>query len=344
MDPELPVQKFGENALVHARDASRLMEQRNVGEAKSALVKAAMGVAKQIDEIAKLIKRYTAVQDFYKQEEDSLTLKIGDIHSRERDARSQKSSAESNLHLQRNELSRHENNLGSARERLNAAERKRRENNKGTAITGVAAGVLTILSFGAAAPITAPLAVGAAAGALAFDRAADEAKSDMHRAECEIRDTRRKISDYETSISSLNNTISQLNRDESRYREDRSRLEKEKGRIKKVIAFLIDAETYGNQYLKSAQACSQRTGLMEEIASKAEKKDYSLFDSNGTERIVKSFEEAWEAFEEMNAKGQSYVFTVDFRCAQCNCSRNEFPYINSGKLICAGCFEELKEL
>ena len=290
------MQELGGNSLIQAREASQLIEQRNVGEAKSALVKAGMGVAKHIHEIAKLIERYTAVQDFYKQEEDSLTVKIGHIHSRERDARSRKSSAESNLYLQRNELSRHEGNLDSARGRLNSAERKRRERNTGTVITGVAAGVLTVLSFGAAAPITAPLAVGAAAGAFAFDRAADEAKDDMRRAEYEIRDTRRKINDSETAISSLNNTISQLNRDESRYKEDRSRLEKERGRIKAVIAFLIDAETYGNQYSETAQACSQRTTLVEKVVSKAEKKGYSLFDSNGTERILSSFEEAWEAF------------------------------------------------
>ena len=225
---------------------------------------------------------------------------------------------------------------------MNAAERKRRENNKGTVITGVAAGILTILSFGAAAPVTAPLAVGAAAGAFAFDRAADEAKDDMRRAECEIRDTRRKINDSEIAISSLNSTISQLNRDQSRYREDRSHFEKEKGRIKEVIAFLIDAETYGNQYLDKARACSQRTIVIEKLASKAEKKGYSIFDSTGTEQILTSFEEAWDTFEEMNQKGQSYVFIIDFQCSQCNCFRSEFPYVSSGKLICAGCFEKLQ--
>ena len=109
-----------------------------------------------------------------------------------------------------------------------------------------------------------------------------------------------------------------------------------------MIAFLIDAETYGNQYSKTAQACSQRTTLVEKVVSKAEKKGYSLFDSNGTERILTSFEEAWEAFEEMNEKGQSYVFKVDFQCSQCNYSCNEFPHVSGGKLICAGCFEEFQ--
>ena len=226
---------------------------------------------------------------------------------------------------------------------MNSAERKRRENKIGSAIsTGLTVGIVGILLFGAVAPIAAaPLAVGAAAGALAFDRAAYKAKDDMRRAECEIRDTRRTISDYETAISSLNNTISQLNQEERHYSKERNRLEREKARIKKVIAFLLDAKMYGNQYSKTAQTCSHRTTLVEKVASTAEKKGYSLFDSNGTEQILTSFEKAWEAFEEMNEKGQSYVFTIDFQC-QCNCSRNEIPYVSSGKLICASCFEKLQ--
>ena len=304
---DLTVQELGGNSLIQARKASELIEQRNISEAKSALVKAGMSVAKHIHEISKLIERYTAVQDFYKREEESLTLKIGDIHLQERDARSQKSSAESSLSLQRNELYRHKRNLESARDRLKSAEIKHT--------------VLTLLTFGATAPLTS--------GAVTS-------------AEREIRDTKRKINENESEISSLSSTISQLNRDESRYREDRRHLEKEKGRIKAVIAFLIDAETYGNEYSDTAQACSQRTTLVEKVVSTAEKKGYSLFDSSGTERILTSFEEAWEAFEEMNDKGQGYVFTIDFQCSQCNCSCKEFPYVSSGKLICAGCFEEFQ--
>ena len=103
----LTVQESKENSI-HIRCASQLIEQRNI----SALVKAGMDVAKHIHEITTLIERYTAVHNFYKQEEDSLTVSIDDIRSRERDAQSQKSSAESNLHLQRNELSRHGRNIG----------------------------------------------------------------------------------------------------------------------------------------------------------------------------------------------------------------------------------------
>ena len=83
---DLTVQELGVNSLLQAHEASELIEQKYISEAKSAPVNTGMGVAKHIHEIAKLIECYTAVQDFYKREEDSLTLKIGDILSREGDA------------------------------------------------------------------------------------------------------------------------------------------------------------------------------------------------------------------------------------------------------------------
>ena len=338
----LTLLKSGEKSLINARRSSQLIEQRKLCEANSALIKAGMGVAKHIHEITQLIERYTAVQKFYMEREDILTKKIGDIHKKEKAAQSKKSSAELELRLQRKTLYLHERNLDSARESLNLAERRHKENNMGTVLAGtkaVAATLATLCTLGIAAPITVPLVAEAVEDAIDFDHAANEAENEMRRAEHEIRDTKHKISDYESAISSLNNTIYQLNRDESRYREDRCHLEKEKGQIREVIAFLLDAEKYGYEYSDTAQACSQRTTLVKKVVSTAERKGYSLFDSNGTERILTSFEEAWETFEEMNEKGQSYVFTIDFQCSQCNCSRNEFPYISSGKLICAGCFE-----
>ena len=186
------VQESGQKSLTCAREASQLIEQRNIGEAKSALIQAGAGVAKHMQEIAYLIERYSAVQEYYMREENCLTAKINNVHSRELSAKSQKSSEEARLRLARDELSRHESDLSSARDRYNDANRKRGENKTASIATGIAAGILTVFSFGTAAPIIAPLAAGAVAGTIAFDRAADRAKDDMGRSEREIRDTRQK--------------------------------------------------------------------------------------------------------------------------------------------------------
>ena len=229
----------------------------NFGEAKTALVKAEVTVMKQVKEIVYLIERYTAVQE----EERNLTAKITDVHSEERSAEAQTSAAETRLRCERDELYRHERELSSARDRFREADEKRKANNTGTILTGVAAGLLTVFSFGAAAPMTAPLAVGATAGAIAFNNAADDAKEDMHRSEREISSSKSKISQSESTISSRSNTISQLNAEKCRYMSERSSLQDEKGRIKKVIVFLQDAQTYGSNYTTTAEACIQRTAL-----------------------------------------------------------------------------------
>ena len=333
----LSVQESGEKSLTFAREASQLIEQRNLAGAKGALVKAGIGVVKHMQEIAYLLERYTAVQEYYMREENSLIAKINSVHSRELSAKSQKSSEEAKLRLERDELRRHESNLSSARDRYNNANRKRAENKTASIATGIAAGILTVFSFGTAAPITAPLAAGAVAGTIAFDRAADSAKDDMARCESEIRDSKRKISSSESTVSSLSSTIAQLNSDVRCYEADRSRLQNEKGRIKEVIVFLNDAKMYGNQYTITAEACSQRTALATNMVAKAETRGYSLFDSQGTKRVLSSFKEAWDAFEEMNANGTSYNFKMKFSCSQCSCSCDEFPHVSSSQLICTNC-------
>ena len=336
------VQASGELSLAHARKASQQLEEGNFGEAKTALVKAEISVMKHVKEIIYLIERYTAVQEYYMEEEKNLTAKINDVHSRERSAETQKSAAETRLRCERDELYRHECELSSARDRFREADEKRKANNTGTIVTGVVAGLLTVFSFGAAAPITAPLAVGATAGAIAFNNAADDAKDDMHRSEREISSSKSKISQSESTISSLSNTISQLNAEKCRYMSERSSLQDEKGRIKKVIVFLQDAQTYGSNYTTTAEACIQRTALTGKVVGRVEAKGYSLFDCKGTERVLSSFEEAWDTFEEMNTNGSSYNFEVEFCCSRCSSSKQEFPHVISRQLICASCHDESK--
>ena len=237
------VQASGELSLAHARKASQQLEEGNFGEAKTALVKAEV----------------RAVEDYYLEEERNLTAKINNVHSRERSAESQKSAAETRLRCKRDELHRHKHELTSARDRFRVADEKRKANNTGTIVTGVAAGLLTVFSFGAAAPITAPFAVGATTGAIAFKNAADDAKDDMRMSEREISGRKSKISQSESTISSLSNTISQLNAEKCHYISEHSRLQNEKGQIKKVIVFLKDAQTYGSNYTTTAEASIQRT-------------------------------------------------------------------------------------
>ena len=342
------VLKAGGEVMVHAYDASEQLEQRNVGGARSALIKAGAGVVKHMKEIMELLKRYAAVEQYYKLKEKTLIGKINDILAQEQRAQSNKLKAEAELQVYKSDLSRHEADLRSARRSYEEADKKRKENNAGTAATGVVAGVAvlaTIFTLGAAAPVALPVAAGvtaagATAGAIAFDCAADKAKEDMQRSESRIRDTRSKISSTESSISSIGCTIEELNREQQKYEYERKCLQEEKGKLKKVIMFLMDAQVYGRDYTTVMEDCSVQTALTKRMVDRAETQ-YSLFDSKGTERIVTSFGEAWAAFEEMNKNGSNYAFEIEFDCSQCSSSCMEFPQVSDEKLICHSCYSEL---
>ena len=271
--------------MAHAYDASEQLEQRNVGGARSALIKAGAGVVKHMKEIMELLKRYAAVEHYYKLKEETLIGKINDILAQEQRAQSNKLKAEAELQVYKSDLSWHEADLRSARRSYEEADEKRKGNNAGTISTSVVAGVAvlaTIFTLGAAAPLTLPVAAGAAAGAIAFDRAADKAKEDMQRSESRIRDTRSKISSTESSISSIGCTIAQLNREQQKYEHERKCLQGEKGKLKKVIMFLMDTQVYGRDYTTVMEDCSVQTALTKRMVDRAETQ-YSLFDSKGTE-------------------------------------------------------------
>ena len=50
--------------------------------------------------------------------------------------------------------------------------------------------------------------------------------------------------------------------------------------------------------------------------------------------MLASFKVAWDTFEEMNKNGNSYAFSMDFKCTQCGKSQAQFPHIAGGRLIC----------
>ena len=341
----LSLQESGKTSLDHARKASQEIQEGNIGSAKLALAKVETSTGMHLKEIEYLIERYSVVQDYYKQHERELTANINSVLEKEQSLENQKSAAATQLRSERAELSKNRSELSYAEGRLNDAQRKRRNANTGKVITWVSAGLLTLVTFatlGAAAPVTVPLAVGAVGGAVAFDQVEKDAQKDIERCRSRINDTQRKIGQIESNISSLSSKISTLNSQKSRYLDQRSCLQEEKGKMKKVIVFLQDAQIYGSQYSLEAKHCIDRTAHTGNLISRAETKGYSLFDSRGTERVLNSFDKAWDAFEKMNENGNSYNFKMDFQCTRCNSSYQQLPHVNSGQLICSDCHDAMK--
>ena len=303
------------------------LQLRKIDEA---LVTAVKDVIQHKQEIEQLLERYSAVEEYYKTQEDGLTAKINNFLSQQQTAMSRKTSAESALQQQRVELSQHERNLRSARERYDRAEEKKRERNA----MKVGLGIFGVILLPVGGPILAAAAMG---GAAAAGNAALEAESEKNRAEHEMNETKSKISNSECIISSLSNTITQLNGDTQRYEIERSNLQNEKGRLKEMIDFLLDAQRFGEEYKIAIENCSTQTELVKKLVDKVDKKDYRLFDCKGITIILSSFNKAWVSFREMREKQSEYVFKVEFDCPNCSRHYNEFPYVSHGQMVCTNC-------
>lgn len=344
--------KSGVASLEHARNAQQKIKDVQIPEAQSAVVKAAVSAGKHKKLISDLKLRCSRVEEYYKEQEDTLTKKINDVHTREKSLESERStvqsqliSVQSELSSMKNQLSEHQSELSSAKSRLDDAKKKMKEAEKNRNAMIAAAGILGILTFGASAAV-APIAFGAGFGAIAFNDTKKDAEEEIRRCESSIFSAQQSISQYEgkvstltNSLSTLTNRLSQINSEKSKYNQQRSQIQQEKGRIKKVIAFLCDAQRFGQDFSDTTEQCIDSADDMADFLRMAQqtKKEYQLFNSQGTELDLKSFEEAWDAFEEMHTKGTNYQFNMDFNCTHCGHSRHEFPHVNVNQLICSSC-------
>ena len=336
----------GTDLVATAQEGTQHLRLQNIAQGKTALIKAEIGLQKSIPEIAKLFERHSAVQQYYEDEENSLTRKIGSAHTAEQKAESQKTATEVRMHQYENELSQHRSCRQSAQNRYSEAERKREEKEKAAGVATGAAVVLGFLTFGLGAPAAGVGAAAATAAAVSFSQDAKRAKSERDRYDSLINDSNRKINDCQGALSSLSHQLSQHCNDKQRYMAQRKKLQQEKGRLKKVIVFLHDAQTYWSHYSSEAKSCAQATRdtveIVNEIEKVKEEERYKLFDSQGTELVFSSFKDAWAAFEEMNENGKAYIFKISFSCTRCSTSSFEFPHVYYTRLICKKCHDEMK--
>ena len=278
------------------------------------------------------------MQKHYEPQERDLITKINNVLEREQSVGKEKLSAEKQLSSERGELHENENKLKSAEKHLRDA--KERSENAGTA-KGVSAGiafgaaVCTVLTLGSGGLAIIPLLVGAGAagGAIAFNQIEKNAGKDIVEFRDRIAKSNQTIRKIEDAIFPLSARISQLNSEKLMYQSQRRDLQGEKGKINDFFVFLQNAKTHFSKCSHAAENAVQRTTMMTKVVDKG----YTLFNASGTKRVLASFEEAWDAFEEMIANGNIYNFVMVFECTRCGKSYHQFPHVHNCKFICASC-------
>ena len=236
------LKKSGGELKENADKAVKSFESRDVNSARKELIVLEKGAIKHLEKIDNLKHRLEHVITHYEEKNRDLSRDVGSVGLKEQELEKQRVSIQGQLRLAENECSGYqrelnsaeqelekqrvsiqgqlrlaenecsgyqrelnsaESNLSSARERLRAAERRRREASDRRVAATVGAVFLGIVTLGAGAPLVGAAAVGAGAAALAF---ADQEKD----AERDIRNYKSRVSSLRSSISHTVSRISSL--------------------------------------------------------------------------------------------------------------------------------------
>ena len=187
----------------------------------------------------------------------------------------------------------------------------------GVTVAAVAGGAVGVLVFGVIG-----FAVGAmVAGGLWYGiRGGPQLQSEADKTKQAIQEMEEKISDRKRSIRFEDET-----------------------RINRMIPFLKKLQEFSEVYENVSEKCDDQAALAKKLDEMYGREGaYHLYDSQGTELVHLSFKDALAAFIEMTEKGNHYVFSVRFHCDICKYQRLEFPYVISGKLVCAKCYTKLQ--
>ena len=287
---------------------------------------------KHEQEIQQLLERYKAVEELYKKQEDNLTAKINvDLSQEMPHLQSQKTAAEDEKQQLMMELSRLERNLRLARERYERTEQLRMGRNAAATAVAVAVIGVCLIPFTAGIGVVIAASAVAGVGGVVVSRAAS--RREMDRIEGEMNETKSRINNCESNIHSLSNKITQLDDEIQQHQLEQIRVHEARGEIKEMIVFLMDAQMFVKRYKKAIENCSTQTELVKKLDDEVEKKEYSLIDCKGTKIVVSSFNKAWVLFREMREHVQSGI-----DCPKCSSHCNELPYVRSGQMVCATCF------
>ena len=303
------------------------MQQGELQSVKVSVVMAKINARKHLKQIKYLSERYTVVQEHYQLRERLITADICDILERKQSVEEEKLFAETQLSSDREVLQKKLRGLRSAEEHFCDLLEKRKM------VEMRRAGMTTTWKLA----LTTRLTSAADDRTCRYSETEESVKEDISKFHGWIANSEQKIHEVGSAIASLSATISQLNSKKSSYMSQRSRLQDELDKIKGVIIFLQDAQMYGSNDSLATECAIQHTGITDKVVTRDAAREYTLFDSSGTKQVHASFEEAWDAFEEMREKGNNYSFVMDFECTQCNNPYQQLPHIHKGKLVCAGC-------
>ena len=334
--------KNGRDCVAAVSTALQLIQQGKPEAASNQLV----SLKKDGEELTKqsqtLVKRLEPVELYYRKEEEEIMKKIGELGRKEEELKGRKRTIEAGLVgkravLQDNtkRLQDAKNDSARAEELLRKAKKKRKKAKRKGAWVGGAVGLVV------GGPVGAVLGAGAggAGASAAHKHGVDGARSAVRRAEEDLGRAKGSLEQSERDVSRIQAEIVQLGGEVEQQKRKRLESHTKVDEIRKVIVFLKKATQFWELFEDAAKHGVSRTDLLNKIVNKTkEREDLSLLTRGGTQKVAKTFMEAWECVEAMIDDGAAnYTFQMEFQCSRCKQKKTALPYMHGGSLLCSDC-------
>ena len=284
-----------------------------------------------------LLERVSAVEKYYREQEDVKSRKIGELYKKETETQKKKESKVESMRSKESEQKQAQRELTSANETLSRAKRRREEaeSRKDANIAGaVGFGIATVLTLGLAAPVTVPGAVVCTVNAVEASSDEDQAERDIDRARNKISQCEGEISQYRREICQLDVEIPALSQQIRHLKSERETIHTQRGEVSDTIKYLHDVLYFWKEFGQLTEHGTDRATFLQKLS------EYLGQHNQHTPRLaqqVQSCISAWEHVEKKLKKANKHIFFIDFTCQFCHNSFHCLPHLRHGRFCCIGC-------
>ena len=327
-----------------ANNAHELIQQGRLEEA-SQLLRNVKADGEALEEQSQtLVKRLEPVEKHYKEKEEQIKRKIGDLGRQEEELKRTKGNYEAELTSKRALLNDCNRQFQDAKNDLDRAKRRKREEekhrNSGTTIGALVGGFLGFAVGGPAGAV-----FGAAVGGTGTNRVmqgdVDSAERAVRRHQEDCDASNRSLRECEAKVSNVQGNIGRLEAEIRQQEQRRLSCHEEADEVKQVLAFMMEATYFWQLFTDAARHGASRTDLLQKVMNKAKLiEGLDISKCKGIQTTVMSFAKAWACIKNMIMEGGSrYVFQIEFECSRCNRSNKALPHVQGSAFVCNSCFQ-----
>ena len=291
-----------------------------------------------IKETEYLLERVSAVERYYRDQENAKARKIGELYDLEQSTKQRKEEKNRAILSKEADILQAKSNLSSAEDDRRRARRRKEEaeSSKNANIAGaVGFGLLTVATLGLASPITAPGIAVCTINAVEASKDEDRAERDINHYSSKISQCEREIPQYRRDISQLDSEIADLTQKISTLKLERDRIHTQRGEVQNSVKYLRDALKLWKEFSQLTEHGMERATLLQRLS--AIQKIHNKH-TCGLSQQLQSCASAWESIEKKLERGNDHLFKVDFTCHICCGTFHDLPHLSYGNFCCIGCY------